>query len=151
ADVLHYLHDEPVLACPPSVVYRLRKFARRNKAALATATIVAVALLLGIAVSTSQAIRAIKAEHLANSLLVSEKKATAKEAAARKEAEANLGKARQAVQQMLTRVAEERLAYIPQAEEVRSKLLEDALRFYEELLQQEDVDPAIRLEAAAAR
>ena len=34
ADIGHYLHDEPVVACPPSAVYRFRKFARRNKAAL---------------------------------------------------------------------------------------------------------------------
>jgi tetratricopeptide (TPR) repeat protein/serine/threonine protein kinase len=40
ADVQHYLADEPVLACPPSVGYRLRKFARRNKAALAMVSLV---------------------------------------------------------------------------------------------------------------
>src|SRR5262249_46633268 len=34
-DVQRYLADEPVLACPPSVGYRLRKFARRNRAQLA--------------------------------------------------------------------------------------------------------------------
>jgi tetratricopeptide (TPR) repeat protein/serine/threonine protein kinase len=34
-DVQRYLADEPVLACPPSLGYRLRKFARRNKGALA--------------------------------------------------------------------------------------------------------------------
>jgi hypothetical protein len=34
-DVLRYLADEPVQACPPSVGYRLRKFARRNKGGLA--------------------------------------------------------------------------------------------------------------------
>src|SRR5205823_7401513 len=32
ADVERYLHDEPVQACPPSIVYRFRKFARRNQA-----------------------------------------------------------------------------------------------------------------------
>jgi serine/threonine-protein kinase len=37
ADVQHYLKDEPVLACPPSAWYRLRKFARRNRLGLATA------------------------------------------------------------------------------------------------------------------
>src|SRR5881227_4242220 len=30
-DVQHYLADEPVLACPPSAWYRLRKFLRRYK------------------------------------------------------------------------------------------------------------------------
>src|SRR5262249_41523603 len=43
-DVQRYLADEPVLACPPSVGYRLRKFARRNRAHLAVA--VALGLLL---------------------------------------------------------------------------------------------------------
>jgi tetratricopeptide (TPR) repeat protein len=37
ADLLRYLADEPVLACPPSAGYRLRKFARRNRTALAVA------------------------------------------------------------------------------------------------------------------
>jgi serine/threonine protein kinase/tetratricopeptide (TPR) repeat protein len=39
-DVQRYLHDEPVLACPPSGWYRFRKFARRNKRALAVAGMV---------------------------------------------------------------------------------------------------------------
>src|SRR6266700_1530050 len=48
ADVQRYLNDEPVQACPPSAMYRFRKFARRNKAALATATAAAAALLLAV-------------------------------------------------------------------------------------------------------
>jgi tetratricopeptide (TPR) repeat protein/serine/threonine protein kinase len=39
-DVQRYLADEPVLACPPSAWYRLRKFARRNKRGLAVAGLV---------------------------------------------------------------------------------------------------------------
>jgi serine/threonine protein kinase len=49
ADVQHYLDDEPVQACPPSAVYRFRKFARRNWGALVTAAIVACAVLLALA------------------------------------------------------------------------------------------------------
>jgi tetratricopeptide (TPR) repeat protein len=45
ADVERYLRDEPVQACPPSAWYRFRKFARRNKRALATAALVGVMLL----------------------------------------------------------------------------------------------------------
>jgi WD40 repeat protein/serine/threonine protein kinase/tetratricopeptide (TPR) repeat protein len=44
ADLRHYLDDEPVLAGPPSSWYRLRKFARRNRALVATAAVVATAL-----------------------------------------------------------------------------------------------------------
>ncbi len=52
ADVQRYLHDEPVLACPPSAWYRFRKFARRNRAALATASLVASVVFVAVAVST---------------------------------------------------------------------------------------------------
>jgi WD40 repeat protein/serine/threonine protein kinase len=49
ADVQCYLQDEPVQACPPSAMYRFRKFARRHKAILTTAAIVACAVLLAVA------------------------------------------------------------------------------------------------------
>jgi WD40 repeat protein/tRNA A-37 threonylcarbamoyl transferase component Bud32 len=49
ADVQRYLHDEPVQACPPSAVYRFRKFARRNQIALVAATAVALVLCLAVA------------------------------------------------------------------------------------------------------
>jgi WD40 repeat protein/serine/threonine protein kinase len=48
ADVQRYLADEPVQACPPSAAYRFRKFAQRNRRALTTAGVVAVALVLGL-------------------------------------------------------------------------------------------------------
>src|SRR5262249_51564904 len=50
ADVQHYLNDEPVQACPPSAMYRVRKFARRNQRVAVMASF-AFALLV-LAVST---------------------------------------------------------------------------------------------------
>jgi serine/threonine protein kinase/tetratricopeptide (TPR) repeat protein len=61
SDVQRYLADEPVLACPPSAAYRLRKFARRNKGPMLTAAVVVAALLAGTAVSVWQAVRATNA------------------------------------------------------------------------------------------
>jgi WD40 repeat protein/serine/threonine protein kinase len=61
ADVQRYLRDEPVEACPPSALYRFRKFARRNKRVLLTASMVALAVVLAVAalaVSTVQTSRA---------------------------------------------------------------------------------------------
>jgi WD40 repeat protein/serine/threonine protein kinase len=49
SDVQRFLKDEPVQACPPSTWYRFRKFARRNKAALATAFVVGLAVVLAVA------------------------------------------------------------------------------------------------------
>jgi serine/threonine protein kinase/tetratricopeptide (TPR) repeat protein len=131
ADVQRYLADEPVHACPPSAGYRLRKFARRNKGVLTATMLIAIALVVGMVVSAWQAsnanARRLEAE------------------TARHEAIANLQHAREAVDQMLTRVSEEKLLNTPQMELLRKALLEDALKFYQRFLRQAGSDPAIRL------
>jgi serine/threonine protein kinase/tetratricopeptide (TPR) repeat protein len=64
-DIEHYLHDQPVLACPPSATYRIRKFARRNKRSMLAAALVLLTLIGGIVATTWQAIRATQANNLA--------------------------------------------------------------------------------------
>ncbi len=66
ADIQRYLSDEPVLACPPTTMYRFQKFARKHKPALATAAAIAACLILGTTVSAWQAVRATTAEAQAN-------------------------------------------------------------------------------------
>jgi WD40 repeat protein/serine/threonine protein kinase len=62
ADIKRHLNNDPIVARPPSSAYRFQKLVRRNKLAFAAAGAVAAALLLGIIVSTSQAIRATHAK-----------------------------------------------------------------------------------------
>ena len=50
-DLERHLAHEPVLACPPSTTYQVRKFVRRNKIAVAAVCGVALALLGGIGVA----------------------------------------------------------------------------------------------------
>ncbi|MCX6929063.1 MAG: serine/threonine-protein kinase, partial [Verrucomicrobia bacterium] len=50
-DLQRFLSDEPVLARPPSNLYRLQKFVRRNKLAVVATSAVALALLLGLGLS----------------------------------------------------------------------------------------------------
>jgi len=78
ADIQRYLSDEPVLACPPTAMYRFQKFARKHKPALATAAAIAACLLLGTTVSAWQAARATTAEAQATA---NEQKAVANAAA----------------------------------------------------------------------
>jgi serine/threonine protein kinase len=61
-DIECYLADQPVEACPPSRVYRLRKLAQRNKAAIATAAIILTVLMLATGISSWQAVRATRAK-----------------------------------------------------------------------------------------
>jgi serine/threonine protein kinase len=61
-DIQRYLADEMVEARPPSAGYRLRKFAAKHRAGLASAAAIAVLLLVGLSVSLWQMSRAIAAE-----------------------------------------------------------------------------------------
>jgi WD40 repeat protein/serine/threonine protein kinase len=51
-DIQRHLHNEPVLARPPSKVYRFQKMVRRNKVAFGAGLAIALVLLVGVAVST---------------------------------------------------------------------------------------------------
>ncbi len=58
ADIARYLRHEAVVAVPPSVGYRARKFARRHRAALATACAFALVIIAAAAISVRQSLRA---------------------------------------------------------------------------------------------
>jgi serine/threonine protein kinase/WD40 repeat protein len=60
-DVQHYLADDPVEACPPSMGYRLRKFMRRNKRPVSAVSLVLLALVVGIIGTTLGLVRAERA------------------------------------------------------------------------------------------
>jgi WD40 repeat protein/serine/threonine protein kinase/tetratricopeptide (TPR) repeat protein len=61
-DLERYLNDEPVLACPPSAGYRLRKVLRRNKRLIVTGAALVLVLLVGSVLSLWQAVRATRSE-----------------------------------------------------------------------------------------
>ena len=116
-DIHRYLHDEPVEACPPSAPYRFRKFARRHRTVLVTGALLAAALLLGTVVSTWQAMLATRARKLAQDRLEA--------------AESNLLLARQAVDEMYTKVASG-LHGQPHMQLFERDVLEKALPFYQQ-------------------
>jgi WD40 repeat protein len=58
ADLNRHLENEPVVARPPSNLYRFQKMVRRNKLAFVAAAMVALALLVGMALAAWQAVRA---------------------------------------------------------------------------------------------
>ncbi|HYV30614.1 MAG TPA: protein kinase, partial [Candidatus Binatia bacterium] len=58
ADLKRYLTNEPVLARPPSTPYRIQKAWRRNKLAFTAAAVMTAALVVGVTVSTWEAIEA---------------------------------------------------------------------------------------------
>jgi serine/threonine protein kinase/tetratricopeptide (TPR) repeat protein len=61
ADIQRHLNHEAVLAGPPSTLYRIRKFTRRNRALVTGAAAVIAVLIVGTVVSTVFAIKADRA------------------------------------------------------------------------------------------
>jgi serine/threonine protein kinase/tetratricopeptide (TPR) repeat protein len=52
-DIERHLNHEPVLAGPPGVVYKFRKFIRRNQAAVFASSLVIAALVTGLVLATT--------------------------------------------------------------------------------------------------
>lgn len=65
ADIGRHLRHEPVLAGPPSVSYRAKKFVRRHRLGVAAASVVAISLIAGVIATTTAMVRAIRAERAA--------------------------------------------------------------------------------------
>jgi WD40 repeat protein/serine/threonine protein kinase len=87
-DVQRYLNTEPVAARPPSQLYRFQKLIRRNKLAFAAAGAVASALVLGLFLSTWEAVRASRAEESQRRLFREAEAGRAQESRLREQAEA---------------------------------------------------------------
>ena len=137
-DVQRYLDDEPVQARPPTLAHHAAKWVRRHRPlvwAAAATLLIAIVGSLGSAFFIAKAYTQEKEQReIADKqrVLAKQQEERAKENAAR--AEKNYQTAREAVKQMLTRVADEQVGAIPEMKEVRRRLLEDAAAFYTELL-----------------
>ncbi len=94
-DVQRHLNDEPILARPPSSLYRFQKLVRRNKLGVAAAGAFTAALVFGLALSTWQYLeksrayrRVLAAEAEQRVLREGAQQAQATEAQLRRQAEA---------------------------------------------------------------
>lgn len=65
-ELKRHLNNEPVLAGPPSTLYRLKKFARRNRTGVLAGSAVAAMLVLCVCVSILFALTAMKSERRAD-------------------------------------------------------------------------------------
>ncbi len=107
-DVQRHLAGDPVEACPPSAAYRVRKFARKHRAAMATVGAFAGLLVTAAIVSGYLAIRARSAETLARRRLddvvqanAATSKALEEMSQAKRETEAALSESKEAGQRAI--------------------------------------------------
>ena len=142
-DLDRFLDGRPIVARPVPAVERLWLWSRRQKAlagGLLAAVLATVALLAGGVYHSYELTRL-------NSELTSSNRALE---AARAGAEQNAADALAAITQMLVRVADRRLADIPEAEPVRRELLAEALLKLDLLRARAPTDPEIRHEMGRA-
>ncbi|MHC4483241.1 MAG: serine/threonine protein kinase, partial [Planctomycetota bacterium] len=127
-DIQNYLNGAPLIAGPETAIYRVRKFVSKHAGSVATAILVAAALLIGLCLATLGFAQASRQ---------------------RNRAAVNFQRARNAVDEM-TRVAEEELANVPEMKEIQQQLLQKAQIFYAGFLEENVDDPAVREEIGQA-
>jgi tetratricopeptide (TPR) repeat protein len=136
-DLGRFLRGEPVRARPASAGERLKKWVRRKPALaalLAVSGLSLAALVAGGLVYNARLRAAVE-------------KAEANEAEMRRQ----YRQAHDTLDRMLGRLGDQRLAEAPRLKELQRSLLEDALAFYQDVLQQADSpDPAVRRDTAVA-
>jgi tetratricopeptide (TPR) repeat protein/tRNA A-37 threonylcarbamoyl transferase component Bud32 len=143
ADVARALHHEPVTAHRPNLAQRARKLARRHRALVLGSGTAVLALLAALLAS-----RVFLAHARAHSATQMQALAAAQQAGA--SAETTFATALQAVDELLGRVGDVRLAHVPQMEVVRKNLLLGALARYEDFLARHAHDPRLRRRLAEA-
>ena len=87
-DIERYLNNCPVLAGPPTLSYRFRKFARRNRAALLALSGIAAALVIGIGLAIAGFMEAIHQRDVAEEQRTLALRSAAEAQAAARKAEA---------------------------------------------------------------
>ncbi|MFO0946857.1 MAG: protein kinase [Planctomycetota bacterium] len=163
-DLRRFLADRPILARRSTPREQFVRWCRRNPAIASLVTAVIVALMVGTTASTWQAVRAKRAERLAEYRLRMEQAARKEADDARAaeteqrelaesrqaESEANFQRAKGAVDKYFTLVSESTLFEVPGLQPLRKDLLEAAVAFYEGAANQRDDDPTTLVEVAVS-
>ena len=135
-DIEHWLADEPVTAYPERPIERLVRWFRQHR----TWTYAAVATLVGGCLIATIAAVVIEGSRRSEEL-------------ARREAELNFRMAQEAVDNYLTNVSESTLLNEQDSVDIRNlrqELLQNALKYYQQFVNQRGADPRLRGELANA-
>lgn len=132
-DLQRYVEDKPILAKRPGIVARVRKWSRRHPSFVIASIVLLFFGAIGFATTT---------------LIVGN--AYSRERKRTMEAEQRFKQARRCADEMI-RIAQEELADHPPMQEVRRRLLETALTYYQEFIEQRSEDPEAQAELAITR
>jgi serine/threonine protein kinase/tetratricopeptide (TPR) repeat protein len=153
-DLASLLEGRPIAARPPGAARRVYKWVQRHPASTVASVLGSVILVggpLGYAYEQSNAKELIEKKNTELQIqtrLANEAKDAAD--AERKRALSDFAIATRAVDQMLTRVAEDRFRYDPGLEEFRDEVLAQAQTLWEEFLKNHASDTGVQIETAEA-
>lgn len=153
-DLKRFLTDRPIRARRPTLAERAAKWARRHRAATWSAVAALAVCVAALAASTLIVLGAYQREKeqeriaQRNYAQAQQQERIAKANAAK--AQKNFEKARQAVDDMYSNVAEKWLQHQPKVTQLQREFLQKALAFYEGMSKEEGADPEVRSEAARA-
>ncbi|HEY7310310.1 MAG TPA: serine/threonine-protein kinase [Gemmataceae bacterium] len=140
-DLSRYLEDKPILAKRPSLIERMRKWSRRHPSIVAAGMVVLLLCVAGLLVN--------------NRMIAEEKARTTKalegEQQRAAEAEKRFQQALQAVN-LLMQVCEDELADAPpHLQGVRKRMMEMALAYYQDFIEQQQGNAALQAELEDGR
>ena len=158
-DLRRFLDHRPILARRPTTIDRVRKWSRRHPSVVVAGVLLLAVSLIAVSVSNRMIAReqektseALGREKLSNRKLAVEQEKTAaaldREKQRANEAEAMFHQARQAVD-VLVEVSEEELADNFFVQNARKRLLQTALLFYQDFIDQRRGDAASQADLAA--
>ncbi|MHC4944678.1 MAG: protein kinase domain-containing protein [Planctomycetota bacterium] len=139
-DLANVLEHRPIEARRPGIRLRTKRWVQRHPTAT-VALVLGIILLVGVPISVAM-------QQYAARVRVDRALEQAK--TERDRAEKNFQKALEAVDRLLSRVGQTRLANEPRMDQLRRELLEDALMFYQDFLEQKGNDPEVRYETGRA-
>jgi serine/threonine protein kinase len=154
ADLQRFLDDRPILARPPSLLQRAAKWVRRHRSLAASAVILLVTATAALAVSTIVIAGEQARTKAAYQQLAAEqartKAAYEAEAEQRAQAEQNFLQAREAVDAFVA-VCEQELSDSPALQDLRKRLLETALTYYQDFIELRRDDPQTQTELTTSQ
>jgi tetratricopeptide (TPR) repeat protein len=141
--VERWLADEPVSAYPEPLAARAGRWVKRHRTTVASAAALLMSAVVFLSVLAAFEVRARRRSE--------QEQADTRQQYQRAEtlrllARGNLGQAMRAVDEMLTRLGDERLTNVPDFDEERREVLQQALALYGELLKDNSTDPDVRME-----
>jgi serine/threonine protein kinase/tetratricopeptide (TPR) repeat protein len=150
-DLRRFIDCRPIRARRSTLVQCAAKWARRHTPIVASAVVVLFLAAMGLAINNVLIVREQARTRFAYEEVARKQAATAAALAAeekqRKLAETNFQQARQMLEFFL-KFSEEDLADEPELQDMRSKLLQASLKYYQDFIEQSGNDPPLQFELA---